>query len=114
MGTKISGFRQTPRGRCFSPTWFNPCLKSIQMVEIVGAGTTLHFSPKDLGLNAGFSSLFSNSSELNFRDCIQIVRTKFIDCFRTVRSLNFGTVLGGPGADFRTIISPCMLCLCFC
>ena len=86
MGTKISGFRQTPKGRGFSPTWFNPCLKAIQMVEIVGAGTAVHFSPKDLRLNAGFSSLFSNSSKLNFLDCIRTVRTEFIDCFRAVRS----------------------------
>ena len=63
--TKIWGFRQAPRGRGFSPTWFNSCLRSIQMVEIVGVGTAVHFSPKDLGLNAGFSGLFSNSSKLN-------------------------------------------------
>ena len=31
------------------------------MVEIVGAGTTVHFSPKDLGMNVGFPGLFSNS-----------------------------------------------------
>ena len=66
--TKIWGFRQALRGRGFSPTWFNSSLKAIQMVEIVGAGTAVHFSPKDLGLNAGFSGLFSNSPELNLRD----------------------------------------------
>ena len=54
VGTKISGFRQTPRGRSFSPTWFNYCLRAIQIIEIVGAGTALHLSPKDLGLNARF------------------------------------------------------------
>ena len=31
------------------------------MVEIVGARTAVHFSPKDLGLNVGFSGMFSNS-----------------------------------------------------
>ena len=29
--TKIGEFQQTPRGRVFSPTWFNPCLRVIQM-----------------------------------------------------------------------------------
>ena len=28
------------------------------MVEIVGVGTAVHFSPKDLGLNAGFLGRF--------------------------------------------------------
>ena len=28
------------------------------MVEIVGAGTAMHFSPKDLRLNVGFLGLF--------------------------------------------------------
>ena len=28
------------------------------MVEIVGAGTAVHCSPKDLGLNVGFWGLF--------------------------------------------------------
>ena len=31
------------------------------MVGIVRAETTVHFSPKDLGLNVGFSGLFSNN-----------------------------------------------------
>ena len=30
--TRIGEFRQTPRGRGLSPTWFNSRLKSIQMV----------------------------------------------------------------------------------
>ena len=55
------------------------------MVEIVGAGMAVHFSPKDLGLNAGFFGLFSNNPKLNFRDCFQIVKTKFMDFFRTVQ-----------------------------
>ena len=52
MGTEIGEFRQAQRGRGFSLTWFNSCLRAIQMVEIVGAETAVHFSPKDLGLNA--------------------------------------------------------------
>ena len=58
---RIRVFRQTPRGRGFPPTWINSCLRSIQMVEIVGAGTIVHFSPKDLRLNTGFSRLFLDS-----------------------------------------------------
>ena len=45
------------------------------MVEVFGARTTVHFSPKNLGLNSRFSKLFSdnlglfsNNPELNFRD----------------------------------------------
>ena len=45
------------------------------MVKIVGVGTTMHFSPKDLGLNVGFSGLFSNSPKQNFWDCFRTVRT---------------------------------------
>ena len=46
------------------------------MVEVFGAGTAVHFSPKNLGPNAGFLGLFSDSPrlflgspELKFRDC---------------------------------------------
>ena len=85
MGIKIGEFRQAPRGKGFSLTWFNSCLRAIQMDEIVGAGTTVYFNPKDLGLNAGFSGLFSISSKLNFQDCFRTVRTEFIDCFRELR-----------------------------
>ena len=49
VGTKISGFRQTPRDKGFSPTRFNSCLRAIQMVEVFGARTAVHFSPKNLG-----------------------------------------------------------------
>ena len=84
VGTKISGFHQTPRGMGFSHTRFNSCLRSIQMVDVFGTETALHFSPKNLGVNAGFgtvsgqskagfSGLFSNSPELNFRDCFWVV-----------------------------------------
>ena len=66
VGTKISGFRQTPRDRGFSPTWFNYCLRAIQIVESVKAGTTLHFSPKDLGLNVGFFGSVLEQPETEF------------------------------------------------
>ena len=36
------------------------------MVEIVEARTAMNFSPKDLGLNAGFTELFSDSLGLDF------------------------------------------------
>ena len=51
---RIRGFRQTLRGRVFSSTWFNSCLRAIQMVEVFGIETVVHFSPNNLGLNAGF------------------------------------------------------------
>ena len=92
VGTRIWGFRQTSRGRGSSPTWFNPCLRVIQMVELFGAGTVMHFSPKDLGMNAGFSGLFSNSPGLNFQGC-----------FRTVRKLIFGTVFGQSRLNLWTV-----------
>ena len=86
MGTKISGFYKTLRGRGSSPTRFIFGLRAIQMVEIVGAGTAVHFSPKDLGLDARFSGLFSNSLKMNFRDCFLTIRTEIMDCFQVVRS----------------------------
>ena len=58
MGIEIRGFRQTPIGRRFSPTRFNSYLRSIQMVEVFGAGSATHFSPKYLGLNAGLWDCF--------------------------------------------------------
>ena len=45
------------------------------MVEIVGVGKALHFSPKDLGLNVGFSGMFSNSPKQNFQDYFWTVLT---------------------------------------
>ena len=47
------GVWQTPRGRGFSPTWFSPWLRAIQMVDVFGAGMVVHFSSKDLGQSAG-------------------------------------------------------------
>ena len=43
------------------------------MVELFGAETVMHFSPKDLGMNAEFSGLFSNSPGLDFQGCFRIV-----------------------------------------
>ena len=34
---EIEEFRQTPRGRGFSPTQFNPCLRAIQMAKVFRA-----------------------------------------------------------------------------
>ena len=67
------------------------------MAEVFGAGLAVHLSPKYLGLNAGFSGLFSDSPWLDFgtafeqfgtefQDCFRIVRTEFMDCFRTIWS----------------------------
>ena len=67
-GTKINDFLQVLRGRGFSPTRFNSCLRDIQMVEVFGAGIAVHLSPKDLGLNA------------RIWDCFRTVR----DCFWTI------------------------------
>ena len=57
-------------------------LSKSQMVEVFGAKTAVHFSPKKLGLNAGFLGLFSDSPGL-FLGCPKL---KFQDCFHTVRS----------------------------
>ena len=46
VGTRIWDFRQTLRGRSFSLTLFNSCLRVIQMDEVFGAGTAVQFSPK--------------------------------------------------------------------
>ena len=73
--TKIWHFRQAPRGRIFSPTWVNSCLTAIQMVELFGVGMAVHFSSKDLGLNAGLLGLFLDSPKPKFWDCFQIVRS---------------------------------------
>ena len=90
VGTEIEECRQTPRGGGFSPTRFNLCLRVIQMVEVFGAGTDVHFNPKDLDLILDFW-----------------------DCFRTFEAKNYGTVLGSLGTDFRTIIGPCVLFMCY-
>ena len=46
MGTKTTRFRQTPRGRGFSPTRFISCLRAIQMVEVYGAKSAVQFRTK--------------------------------------------------------------------
>ena len=33
--TGVGEFRQTPKGNGFSSTWFNPCLRVIQMAWVV-------------------------------------------------------------------------------
>ena len=38
VGTKICRFCQTPRGKDFSPTRFNSCLRSIQLMKCLGSG----------------------------------------------------------------------------
>ena len=43
MGTNFVEFRQTPRGRGFSPTWFSSCLRTIQMVGVFGAEKAMCF-----------------------------------------------------------------------
>ena len=43
-----------------------------------GAGTAVHFSPKDLGLNVGFFGLFSDSPRLDFRTVFGQSETKFL------------------------------------
>ena len=74
LGTEIMEFRQALRGRGFSPTWFNSCLRSIQMVEVFGAETAVHSNLKDLRLNGGFLELFSDSPGLSFQGCFWTVR----------------------------------------
>ena len=67
LGTKISDLCQAPRGRDFSPNRVNSCLiRVIHIVEVFGAWKAVHFSPKDLGLNARFLGLFLNSPKMNY------------------------------------------------
>ena len=47
------------------------------MVEVFGAGTAVHFNPKNLGANTGFSGLFSDGPGLDFEQ----VGTKFSGLF---------------------------------
>ena len=42
-----------------------------------GAGTAVHFSPKDLGLNIGFLGLFSDNQRLDFPTVFGQSGTKF-------------------------------------
>ena len=79
--TKNREFRKTPRGRGFSPTWFNSHIKSIQMVGMVRAGMVKHFSPNDLELKA-----------------------RLWDCLQTVPGLSFGAVFEQSEDEFsRTV-----------
>ena len=75
VGTKISGFRQTTRGRGFSPTRFNSCLRAIQMDKVFGAGN-----------DCAVQSQNFRTEGWNFSD------------FRTVRGWIFRTVLDSPKA----------------
>ena len=52
------------------------------MVEVFGARTTVHFSPKDLGLRGGIW-----------------------DYFQTVRGWIFGAVFEQPGIEFPKLFS---------
>ena len=44
------------------------------MVEVFGARTAVHFSPKNLEPNAGFLGLFSDNSRLDFLGCFRVIR----------------------------------------
>ena len=44
------------------------------MVDVFGVKTVVHFSPKNLGLNARFLGQFSDSSGLDFRGCFRAIR----------------------------------------
>ena len=33
--TEVGEFQKTPRGKGFFPSWFNPCLRAIQMAWVV-------------------------------------------------------------------------------
>ena len=44
------------------------------MVEVLGAERAVHFSPKDLGLNARFLGLFLDSPGLDCRGCFRTIR----------------------------------------
>ena len=60
------------------------------MVEVFGARMVVHFSPKDLGQNAGFLGLFSDSQESKFWDCFRIFRSWIM---RLIFRLSMCTVL---------------------
>ena len=61
MGTDIVEFRQTPRGRGSSPTWFSSCLRTIQMVSVFGARKALCFNPPEWDRKVGNFELFGQS-----------------------------------------------------
>ena len=60
------------------------------MVEMFGAGTAVHFSSKDLGLNAGLLVLFSDNLEQKFRNCFLTVWSWIM---RLIFGLSMCTVL---------------------
>ena len=66
--TGIGEFRQTPRGWVFSSTWFNHCLRVIQMAWVV-QGREWQCEPSQ---------------------DFETVCWKFRNCFQTVRGLSFG------------------------
>ena len=47
MGTNFVEFRQNPRDRGFSPTWFSSCLRTIQMVGVFGPKRPCVLVPRD-------------------------------------------------------------------
>ena len=81
MGMRIRGFRQTPKGRGFSPTRFNSRLRAVQMDGVFGAGNGGAFQSLNFGtkcwkfrdcfwtLWTGFLRLFLDSLKLKFWDC---------------------------------------------
>ena len=71
MGTKTNGFRQTSRGRGFSPTQFNSCLIAIQMDEVFGAGNDHAVQSQNFRTECwNFSESFGQS-RAGFQDCFE-------------------------------------------
>ena len=54
-------FRQTPRGRGFSSTWFYSCLKVIQMVLGFGVGNGCAFQSQRFGTECWIFGMSSDS-----------------------------------------------------
>ena len=64
---KSVDFAKLQEVEVFSPTQFNSCLRAVQIDGVFGSGMAVHFSPKNLGLNARFLRLFLNSSGPDFQ-----------------------------------------------
>ena len=62
------------------------------MVEVFGAGTTVQFSLEIMGLNAGFSGLFSNNLGWIFRTVFGHSGLDFSGTVSRQSGLNFWTV----------------------